>query len=110
MDVVELFGCDSRMLVRWVVEQSPGDQPQESERAGDKEYRPPATEVMVEEQDDEWSHGPADGRAAVEERNRPGPFLRRKPLGDRLGRARPVRAFTHSEQEPEDPEARDGLC
>ena len=97
------------MHFRWLVKLSPEQESQESEKSGDDNSRPPAP-AEVDAQDDEWRNRAADGGSAVEESSGESALLLGKPFRYSFGCSWPVRGFTCSEKESEEPEADKTVC
>src|SRR6185503_4298601 len=100
------FGSsDSRMRFRRVIKDSPGDEPQKSERTCDDECRSPATEVFVQADYKQWSDCSTNRRTAVKKRYCPATFSFRKPLRDSFRCGGPICRFTCAEKKPEEGKA-----
>src|SRR5581483_2799811 len=89
------------MLFGRVVQLAPGEEPDESEAGGNEKCRAPGTERVIQEQNQERRDRAADRGTTIEKGYCPGPFAVREPLGNRLGRTRPVRGFAHTQEEAE---------
>src|SRR5437870_2169849 len=90
------------MLVRGVVKLEPGQEPEQTQAAGQHHRGPPASALLVNEQHEKRRDGSSHRRATIEQRHRPGPFFMRKPLGNGFSRSRPVRPFAGSEEKAKD--------
>src|SRR5207253_9927962 len=66
-DQLQLFPAKAMMYLRWVIQPSPDNQPEESQRARDHECRPPSP-AAVNPQNDEWSDCAPDRRTTVSKR------------------------------------------
>src|SRR5258707_2289677 len=108
-DVVEL-GCGyARMFVRFAVEEEPEDEPDESERAGEKKGGAPAPErrhPWGEERSDDG----ADAGAGVEDAGGEGALLFGEPLGDGLDAGGEDARFAQAQWEAGGCETDEGAC
>ena len=100
-DVGPLLGGDPGMALGRVVEPPEQHDPEQAERAGDDEHRPPRAEGVEQPRHEHQGDRRADRRSAVEQRDRPAALAPREPLGDGLGRTRPVGRLAGAEQEAE---------
>src|ERR1051325_599310 len=93
------------MLLGFAVDPAEQRYPQQSQRARDQEGGTPAARYVIYPIREERRNRAADRRSAVEQRNGPSALRTRKPLGDRLGGARPVCRLAGAQQESEDTQA-----
>src|SRR5262249_47506479 len=93
------------MRVGRAIDRAKEDQPREAARAGDDDRGPPAPERARNREDETRRDRAAHRRSAVEERDGPAALAARKPFGDRLGGAGPVRRLGEAEQKTERGEA-----
>src|SRR5262249_60010927 len=87
------------------IELAEQQQPQEAKRARYNERRTPASESVINPQNQKRGDRAANRGAAVEERHRPSALAFRKPFRNGFGRARPVGRFARAEQKAEEREA-----
>src|SRR6266545_2191539 len=93
------------MLLREAIDEEPEHEPAKTETARDDEGGPPAP-VGGQQGDEGRRQRASDRGSGVEDAHAQGAFLRWKPLGDRLGRPRPVAGLAESENEAPEGEAR----
>src|SRR5262245_46680376 len=87
------------MRFRFVVDQPPEDQPNETECTCDEECLLPTSEVCREGDDRRRSDDRSDRGTTVENRHAERTLSRREPFGDRLRRTGPVARFAETQDE-----------
>ena len=101
--------AQSRVCLRTIVETRPDGNPEESERAVDREGRPPA-EGQRYRRDDRRRQRAADRRPGIEDAHRQRALTKRKPFGRRPNSGREVGWLGGAEQKPEEGQADQACC
>src|SRR5580765_2765527 len=97
------------MLVRWIIELAPHQQPDESQYARHQKCRSP-TPMKVDPQHYKGRERPPYRRATIEECRCERPLLRREPFRHSLGCGGPVCRLSKPKHETKSHEGEESVC